>query len=547
MVSMAPVQTLFSPRGMVATVDHLASSAGLDMLRRGGSVADAAVAASAVLAVTTQHMCGMGGDLLTVVQQGAGDGPATTLCLDASGRSGSGADAASLRALGHTVMPAFGDANAVTVPGCVDGWLALHARLGRLDLAEVLAPARCYAADGFPCSPSLAAALAALGPVEGAGDYFASGLPEPGQLVRRPGVARALDAIISDGHDGFYLGDLGQDLLRLAPGLIVAEDLAEHQAEWRQPIGVDAWGSRIWSMPPASQGYLLASAAWMASRLPLPADPSSPAWAHLLVEASKQAAFDRDSVLYDGADGAELVSPERLEPRLDRIDAARVLPVRAPAAGGGTVALCVADAAGNGVSMLQSNATGFGSRLVARSVGVFLHNRGIGFALAQGHPAEYGPRRRPPHTLSPALVTSEGMLIAVAATMGGDSQPQVLLQVLARLLQAGQPPAEALAAGRFVLAAGATSGRLGGAGAALARNRPAGFDTWGDAALVVRVEDHAPTGWVEGLARLGHDAARAEPRAPGFGHAQLIARDAATGLLTGSFDHRAGSGGACGW
>src|SRR6478735_11793823 len=129
-------RTVYAPTGMVCSVDHLASSAGVAMLRAGGTAADAAVATSAVLAVTTPHMCGMGGDLFALVH----DGPGPPAVLNASGRAGSGADPDRLRAEGFTSMPFKDDIRSVTVPGCVDGWLALHERAGRLPLADVLAP-----------------------------------------------------------------------------------------------------------------------------------------------------------------------------------------------------------------------------------------------------------------------------------------------------------------------------------------------------------------------------------------------------------------------
>src|SRR3954465_4956532 len=144
--------TLHAPGGMVCSVDHLASSAGVAMLRAGGSAADAAIATSAVLAVTTQHMCGMGGDLFALVHHRRG----APEPLNSSGRAGSGADPDRLRAEGHTEMPFRGDIRSVPVPGCVDGWLALHERHGRLPLADVLGPARDYAAGGFAASPLLA-------------------------------------------------------------------------------------------------------------------------------------------------------------------------------------------------------------------------------------------------------------------------------------------------------------------------------------------------------------------------------------------------------
>src|SRR5687767_5291489 len=154
---------------MVCSVDHIASSAGVSMLRAGGNAVDAAIATSAVLAVTTQHMCGMGGDLFALVHDGSGP-PAV---LNASGRAGSGADPGRLRAEGHTTMPMRGDIRAVPVPGCVDGWAALHDRFGRLDLVDVLAPAVALADGGFPASPTLAASVPLIAGLDGSDDYRA--------------------------------------------------------------------------------------------------------------------------------------------------------------------------------------------------------------------------------------------------------------------------------------------------------------------------------------------------------------------------------------
>ena len=181
------------------------------MLLSGGTAGDAAVATSAVLAVTTQHLCGMGGDLLAVVAP-PGESP---LALNASGRAGSGADPERLRAEGHRVMPARGDIRSVTVPGCVDGWLALHQRFGRLPMEKVLGPARQYATEGFPASPTLVGAIPEVAGLPDAADFVVRGPLRPGRIIRRPGVARALSAIADSGRHGFYEGEFGERLLRL--------------------------------------------------------------------------------------------------------------------------------------------------------------------------------------------------------------------------------------------------------------------------------------------------------------------------------------------
>src|SRR4051794_36401426 len=186
---------------MVCTPDHVATSAGVGILRAGGSAADAAIAASAVLAVTWPENCGLGGDLLALVHVPGEDAPAA---LNGSGRAGSGADAERLREEGEREMPWHGDVRSVTVPGCVDGWLALHERFGRLALADLLEPARRLAADGFAAGPTLVAASEALpGDLAGEAAVLAS-LTRPGAPVRRPGTAAALAAIARDGRRGFY-------------------------------------------------------------------------------------------------------------------------------------------------------------------------------------------------------------------------------------------------------------------------------------------------------------------------------------------------------
>ena len=528
----APFETVRAPNGMVCSVDHLASSAGVAMLRAGGSAADAAVAASAVLAVTTQHMCGMGGDLFALVA--AGDG--AVAALNASGRAGSGASADALRESGLREMPFRGSVHSVPVPGCVDGWLALHERFGRLPLEDVLAPAVSYASSGFGAAPLLVAAVALVAKLPGAADYTGGGRLSVGDLVRRPGVARALSAVAREGRSGFYEGEFGEGLLELGGGEYTADDLATPLADWVAPISVEAWDRVLWTVPPNSQGYLTLAGSWIASGLPLPDDADDPVWAHLTVESARQAGFDRLDVLWEGAVGADLVSAARLGPRRDAVsvDRAAVLGGGEQYRGGGTIYLCAVDSEGMGVSLIQSNASGWGSHLIEPRTRIFLQNRGIGFSLEAGHPAEYGPRRRPPHTLSPALVThGDGSLDMVIGTMGGDGQPQTLLQLLARLLVGGESVGAAVAAGRWLL-----TSRDPGA---------SGFDTWAERGSVgVAVEGHAPAMWDEGLRARGHVVDRAESFGHQFGHAHVIRVTPASGLA-GAADPRARTGAAAGY
>ncbi|HEY1280649.1 MAG TPA: gamma-glutamyltransferase, partial [Acidimicrobiales bacterium] len=334
--------------------------------------------------------------------------------------------------------------------------------------------------------------------------------------------------------DGFYGGEFGAGLLALGEGYFAAADLERSQADWVEPLGLDVWGQRLWTIPPNSQGYLALAAAWIAEGLPLPDDVDDATWAHLLIEAAVAAGHDRIDVLHDAADGTALVAPGRLADRRAAISTESTSNrwESVPADGGDTTYLCVVDGDRMAVSLIQSNASGFGSWLVEPATGINLHNRGLGFSLEPGHPAEYGPGRRPPHTLSPLLVTNaDGSLSATIGSMGGDGQPQILLQLLARLFGARRPqsPAEAIAAGRWVLHGAAT-----------------GFDTWAvPGERGVRIEGQAPASWDSELATRGHRVSRTPPFDSGFGHAHVILADD-TGLLAGAADPRAVIGSAAG-
>jgi gamma-glutamyltranspeptidase/glutathione hydrolase len=517
---------------MVASADAMATQAGLAALDRGGSAADAAVATNAVLAVTAPHLCGMGGDLFALVHVD-GDAPAA---LNASGRAGSGADPEALRDEGHRTMPMRHEIRTVTVPGCVDGWLALHARFGRLPLDEVLSPAIAAAERGTPASPLLVRSLAA---VDARAGHALRELVEQatvvGARVRRPGIARALRAVAEHGRDGFYGGAFGHGLLALAPGYFTEEDLDREQADWVEPLTVAAWDQQLWTIPPNSQGYLTLAAAALVAGLPLPDDPDDPVWPHLLVEASRAVGYDRPGFLHERAEAADRLEPSHLA-GLRQCVSTESMSNRWPAApihAGDTTYLCAVDGDRMAVSLIQSNAAGFGSWLVEPSTGINLHNRGLGFSLEDGHPAEYRPGRRPPHTLSPLLVTrTDGGLAGVIGTMGGDAQPQILLQLLARLFGPGRAsppdPAAAIAAGRWVL------------------HSSSGFDTWsGPPTPSVAVEEHAPARWSDGLIARGHDVSRWSAYDSGFGHAHAILA-AADDQLVGAADPRALIGSAAG-
>jgi gamma-glutamyltranspeptidase/glutathione hydrolase len=463
------------------------------------------------------------------------------------GRAGAGADAARMRGEGMTVMPLRGDIRSVPVPGAVDGWLALHGRHGRLPLDEVLEPAIELADLGFAASVMLALASHLVHALPGARELCPTGPLEVGQRVRLPGVARTLRAIGRDGRAAFYEGEFGRGLLDLGGGHFAPSDLATNGATWCTPLRLPAWGHVLWTLPPPSQGYLTLAGAAVAEASALGSDPDDPRWAHVLVESWRAVGHDRPAVLFDGADGAALLVADRLAAAAARIDPNLAAPPDvAPGQGtmgpavarvgeGDTTHLCALDADGLGVSLTQSNALDFGSHLIEPATGVFLHNRGVGFSLVAGHPAEVAPGRRPPHTLSPMLATApDGALTHLVGAMGGDAQPQIMVQLLARLLRARQDPTTAVSAPRLALdAPSAGPFRL----------------WWGDD-LTVLVESDAPTAWPDGLRQRGHRVRAIRAFDPvAVGCAQIIAVEpSADGSrrLVGASDPRSPEGAAVG-
>jgi gamma-glutamyltranspeptidase/glutathione hydrolase len=505
----SPALDRFAARGsggMVASADAVATAVGIGVLQAGGNAVDAAIATNAAMAVVGPHLCGIGGDLFALVHH---DGE--VYALNASGRAGSGASAAALRAEGGTAMPFRHDVRSVTVPGCIDGWIALHTRFGSLPLADLLAPAQAIAIDGFSASPLLSHSVSVLDAAAARNlTAIAGQATAPGATVRLPGVARALAAVAANGRAGFYGGEFGAGLIELGAGWFRADDLAGAQAEWVTPLSTEAFGVSLHTIPPNSQGYLTLGGARLASAVGLPSDPDDPQWAHTLIECAKQAGFDRIDVLFDGADGDALLAA--IDARVGAVDTRRASGLPAPAVPGDTTYLCTVDRAGMGVSLIQSNAAGFGSWLAEPNTGVNLHNRGLGFSVTEGHPAELAPGKRPPHTLSPALATRGSSLAAVFGTMGGDAQPQILLQLAARLFHHRQPADQAVFAGRWALSGPST-----------------GFDTWRPgapgpdaAALIVEVERHAPEGWPADLAARGHTVKQLPRFDSSFGHAHAI-------------------------
>lgn len=446
----SPEASLYAAGPDVAVTPHyLASQAAVAIMQRGGNAVDAAVAADAVLGVAAPETCGIGGDLFALVHHPQMTAPEA---LNASGRAGTGGRAGDVRDAGYTSIP-IRSPWAVTVPGCVDGWEALLKRHGTLPLNLILEPAIALASSGFPVSWELSRSLSRLAYVlksqESAAALYPDGVtPNPGEMIRRPDLAATLRDIAAEGRAALHAGRVGDMISAATDGLVTPDDLAVHQAEWVEPLSVNVFGERAYTIPPNSQGYLTLAAAWLFEQLDPPRDPAHPLFTHAAIEAYRAVAWERDVYVADPGHAttapASLLDPARLIRKLDHISmtARAEWPTLRPAPGG-TAYLCVRDRDGLGISLIQSNYHGIGSAIGAGSAGFFLHDRGSGFSLISGHPNELAPGKRPLHTLSPTLWTREGALSMLLGTRGGDFQPQTLLQMATYMLWADRAATEA--------------------------------------------------------------------------------------------------------
>jgi gamma-glutamyltranspeptidase/glutathione hydrolase len=464
-------------RGAVVAPHHLATEAGLRMLRAGGHAVDAAIAANAALGVVMPNACGLGGDAFWLIWEAGGDagGTGRQLALNGSGRSPSGTDAARLRREGLEVMPTRGP-RSVTIPGAVRSWGDAHRRFGRLPVATLLAPAVELAAGGFPAWPELIDAIeGTAGHVRDAlgsdAAFFEVYRPRgrawrPGELVRLPALAGTLEALAADGFDAFYEGRIGERQARLLADLGAAcgpADFRDHTSTWGDPIETSYRGVRLTTHPPNSSGVVALELLNILERFEAPPGAfeanglHDAIWAHLAIEAAKLAMADRDAHLTDPE--AVDVPVERL---LDKAHAANVAalidPQRAsvPRAatnppGGGTAYLATVDGDGNAVSLIQSNYLGFGSGVVDPETGVHYQNRGSYFSLDPDHPNVLAPGKRTLHTLMPCMLFRDGQAgpWIVVGSMGGDAQPQIHAEFVSDVVDGGLDIGQAVAAPRW--------------------------------------------------------------------------------------------------
>jgi len=440
--------------GMAATSVPLATQVALDILKKGGSAVDAAIAANAVQGLTEPGSCGIGGDLFAIVW----DAKSQKLYgLNASGRSPKALTLEFFKKQGMTEIPGSGPLP-VSVPGCVDGWFELHRKFGKLPMADILAPSIFYAREGFPLTELVAHGTASSLQGNVSENFKATymlpngQMPEKGGIFKNPHLADVYEKLATKGRDEFYKGSIARAIdtfMKRTGGFLSYDDMASHRSEWVEPVSTNYRGYDVWELPPNGQGI---SALQILNILELYDIKSlgfgSTEYMHLFLEAKKLAYEDRARYYADmdfaPVPVATLISKEYARERAKLID-----PDKAASRydggmdGPNTIYLTVADKDGNMVSLIQSNYANMGSKEVPDQLGFVLQNRGRSFSLDEKHPNVFAPGKRPFHTIIPAFITKNGRPWVSFGVMGGDMQPQGHVQIVVNLIDFGMNLQEA--------------------------------------------------------------------------------------------------------
>jgi gamma-glutamyltranspeptidase len=521
-----------APSGMVASPHALASSAGVEALRAGGSAVDAALAAGAALCVLYPHMTSVGGDAFWLIYDA---GSQRVRHLNGAGRAARSAGIDWFRSRGMDEIPLRGFLPAtLTVPGGVASWCAAHDAYGRLPLARDLAAAIGYAREGFPVTGRLARWIETSAGENAlnahALDIFTPGgaAPRAGDKLVNGALARVLERIAAEGHDGFYAGETARALAafsRAGGGFFDEADFTAQRAEWGEPLSGSYRGIEIFETPPPTQGFTVLQMLNLVEPYDLAAmDPLGPELAHLLVQAKQIAYHDRDRLLadpeYRHVPAERLISKPYAAERARLIRADRALAWDlVPSYGtlaGDTVFVAAVDAEGNVAALIQSLYFVFGSGVVAGDTGIVLQNRSAYFSLDPQHPNRLEPGKRPMHTLIASIALKDGRPWQVLGCMGADGQPQVHLQGYVRLIDFGFDIQHAVEAPRWL------SGRF----------------AIGDPRDLLNIEGRFPQATLRELERKGHAVNRWPDWCELAGHAHGITLDPRSGMRMGGADPR---------
>lgn len=452
---------VIAQNGMVATSQPLATQIGLDILKKGGSAIDAAIAANAALGLMEPTGSGIGGDLFAIVWDAKNK---KLHGLNASGRSPTGLTLKEMKkqifSLNRTTIPPYGMLP-ISVPGTVDGWFELHAKFGKLPMKEILTPAINYARKGFPVSELISfywqKSVPRLSPQKGSfrETFTIDGKgPEKGQIFKNPDLANTLAAIANGGREVFYQGKIAKKIdqfMKTNGGYLRYKDFSTHTSTWVEPLSTNYRGYDIFELPPNGQGIAALQILNILENYDLrKMGFLSPETLHLMVEAKKLVFEDRakyyaDMAFYDSPLKG-LLSKEYAKKRNQLISpraASRVDAGNPALYQGDTIYLTTADKEGNMVSLIQSNYRGMGSGVVVSGLGFVFQDRGQLFSLDKEHANVYAPGKRPFHTIIPAFIMKDGKPFVSFGLMGGAMQPQGHVQIVTNLIDFGMNLQEA--------------------------------------------------------------------------------------------------------
>ena len=523
---------IYARGGMVNCSTPQASSAGLEVLRRGGNAMDAAVAAAAALTVVEPTSNGLGSDAFAIIWS---EKDQKLYGLNSSGRAPQLASIDKIIADGYDEdgkMPKHGWAP-VTVPGAVKAWEAVNSRFGKLSLLEDLTPAIKYASEGYPCPPDHGSRWESAyhrfteefkAPCYDA--WFKTFAPlgrpyEAGEMVYMPDHAATLEEIGKTNADSFYKGRIAHlidEESRKYGGYLRYEDLAAHEALWVEPIRVNYRGYEVCEIPPNGRGIVALIALNIMKEFSF-SEKDSAETCHRQIEAIKMAFADAFRTVTDPkhmkVDYNEFLDPEYGRSRAKEMtDLAQTWTDKLPPKSG-TVYLCTADSEGNMVSFIQSNYMGFGSGIVVDGTGIALQNRGADFSLDPGNINCLMPGKRSYHTIIPGFIMKDGKPVGPFGVMGAYMQPQGHVQVASNFIDFHMNPQQALDAPRW---------------------------QWLRDGKVIAEPGIAPE-IIEELKKRGHDIS-VDPEAANYGRGQMIIR-LDSGVLVGGTESRTDSNIAC--
>lgn len=504
--------------GMVATSHPLAATEALDVLKDGGNAVDAAIAGALLLGVCEPHMTGIGGDCFALIKPAGGE---DVVALNASGRAPQNSDADRLREEGLATLAETHPA-AVTVPGAVDGFCRLSERYGNLGLERSLASAIRYFETGVPVAERVAFDLQDLGPhldQDARTIFLQNGKPfEHGQCLSLPAQADVLRRIARDGRAAFYEGEVAEDMVRKLQNMgggHTLEDFAKTEATWSEPIVGSYGGHNLIEHPPNGQGATAILLCNILSHFEISKlDPNGTERIHLEAEATKLAYDARNRFLADPDHTTRLdhmLSAKLGEQLAALIDPKRAMDSPSPLTEQvhrDTVLITVVDRDGMAVSLIYSIFASFGSGIASPKFGILFQNRGCGFNLTKGHPNEFGPGKRPMHTIIPAMRAKDGIVDLAFGVMGGQYQSTGHAHFMSNMLDFGMNPQEAIDA-------------------------PRAFSELSTGEL--RAEASIAPSVLSELSELGHKVVR--PAGP-IGGAQAIQTDLRSGVLIGASDPR---------